>query len=298
MCCARLDRAGADEQRCPIDGSLYRRIDGIWRFLTPNRAAHYQQFIREYETVRRAEGWGSSDDAYYRALPFEDRTDRFGEVWRIRADNFGTFVDRVVMPIERQRMRPLTIIDLGAGNGWLSYRLVQRGHEAAAVDVLINAQDGLGAHVHYDVDFTPVQAEFEHLPFDAAQADLAVFNGSLHYSPRYETALSEALRVVQPDGRLVIVDSPFFRNAASGDQMVRERGARFEREFGFRSEALANENYLTPARLSQVASALKVRWQILWPRHPVGWTLRRWKACIVQRRQPANFPVIVGRRIS
>jgi SAM-dependent methyltransferase len=298
MCCARLESAGPDEQHCPIDGAIYRRVDGIWRFLTLDRAAHYQQFIREYETVRRAEGWGSADDAYYRALPLEDRAGRLREVWRIRADNFGVFINRVVMPIERQRMRPLKIIDLGAGNGWLSYRLTQRGHEAAAVDVLINAQDGLGAHVHYDVEFTPVQAEFDHLPFDAAQADLAVFNGSVHYSPCYETALREALRVILPHGRLVILDSPYFRDAASGDEMVRQREARFEREFSFRSDALASENYLTPARLSRLASALKVHWQILWPPHPTGWMLRRWKARIVQRREPASFPVIVGRRIS
>ena len=30
------------------------------------------QFAREYTTVRRAEGWGSRDSAYYRALPDRD----------------------------------------------------------------------------------------------------------------------------------------------------------------------------------------------------------------------------------
>ena len=43
------------------------------------------QFAREYQTVRRAEGWGSADGAYYRSLPYTDLTRRFPGIWRIRA---------------------------------------------------------------------------------------------------------------------------------------------------------------------------------------------------------------------
>jgi hypothetical protein len=61
---------------CPHDQITFSRIDGIWRFLLPQRAAHLHQFMQEYEAVRRAEGWGSSDPAYYRALPFGDKNGR------------------------------------------------------------------------------------------------------------------------------------------------------------------------------------------------------------------------------
>ena len=43
------------------------------------------QFVREYTTVRRAEGWGSADTAYYQALPYRDLSGRFPEISRIRA---------------------------------------------------------------------------------------------------------------------------------------------------------------------------------------------------------------------
>src|SRR5258708_20555256 len=58
------------------------------------------QFTREYTTVRRAEGWGSGDRAYYQALPFTDLTGRFERIWRIRAKSYITFVTHVLEPLE------------------------------------------------------------------------------------------------------------------------------------------------------------------------------------------------------
>src|SRR5437588_10167248 len=91
------------------------------------------QFTREYTTVRRAEGWGSTDRAYYQALPVTDLTGRFERIWRIRAKSYATLVTRVVEPLEQQKT--LGIIDLGAGNGWLSNRLAERGHSVTAIDL-------------------------------------------------------------------------------------------------------------------------------------------------------------------
>src|SRR6188768_2275737 len=102
-----------------------------------------EQFTREYRTVRRAEGWGSSDAAYYRALPYRDLTGRFESIWRIRARSFDTFVSRVLPPLERRAApEPLKVLDLGAGCGWLSYRLALRGHVVVALDLLDDRLDG------------------------------------------------------------------------------------------------------------------------------------------------------------
>src|SRR5262245_32323667 len=113
------------------------------------------QFTREYSTVRRAEGWGSTDGAYYRALPFTDLSGRFPGIWRIRARSFLTFLVRVLIPIEQQQHR-LRIVDAGAGCGWLSSRLAHRGHEVLAIDLLTDPLDGLGARRHYSDSFGAV----------------------------------------------------------------------------------------------------------------------------------------------
>ncbi len=251
------------------------------------------QFTREYTTVRRAEGWGSPDGAYYQALPFEDLTGRYPAIWRIRARSYATFVAQVLEPMERQGA--LRILDLGAGNGWLANRLALRGHCVTAIDLLDDPLDGLGAARHYVSPFAPLLAEFDHLPIADTQIDLAVFNASLHYATDYAQTLREALRVLRPHGTLVILDSPMYFDPTSGARMVQERRCRFLATYGFASDALPSEHFLTPARLDELSAELQIMWQV----HQLGldWrsTLGRTVAGIRARREPARFPVIVGR---
>ncbi len=296
VCRTPLKTLAASRRYCPTDELIYEYCEGIWRFLTPDREAHYAQFMREYQRVREAEGRGSAEAAYYRALPFADRSGRFKTDWQIRARSFRSFTASVLQPRERELNRPLRILDLGAGNGWLSYRLAQRGHAVAAVDLLVNPQDGLGAYIHYDAAFAPVQAEFDRLPFDNAQFDLAIFNASLHYAVNYETTLREALRVLQSGGQVVVLDSPVYRSDSSGAQMVREREAAFTQAYGFPSNALPSENYLTHQRLRDLDETLQLHWSFIQPFYGWRWWLRPINARLRRRREPAHFAVIVGQR--
>ena len=43
------------------------------------------------------------------------------------------------------RCAPLHLVDLGVGNGWLSYRAALAGHRATAIDIREDDVDGLGA---------------------------------------------------------------------------------------------------------------------------------------------------------
>ena len=251
------------------------------------------QFVREYTTVRRAEGWGSADAAYYQALPYRDLSGRFPEIWRIRARSYTTFLTHVLRPLEQQ---VLNIVDIGAGNGWLAYRLGQRGHWVIASDVLDDALDGLRATKHYPRSVRPVLAEFDHLPLPSADVDLAIFNASLHYSTDYSRTLHEALRVLRPRGTLVILDSPMYSDPTSGGRMVQEREARFLATYGFASNALPSEHFLTQMRLDQVGNELGIRWRIYTPRLDARTAAMRALNGLRARREPARFPVIAGTR--
>ncbi len=168
----------------------------------------------------------------------------------------------------------------------------------AAVDLMTNDFDGLGAHVHYPTHFTPVQAEFTHLPFAKAQADIAIFNASLHYAEDYVRTIGEAMRALKPDGQVIILDSPVYRDPGSGAQMVREREAYFAQHFGFPSNSIHSEHYLTHTRLETLADALGLRWQMHKPFYGLGWALKPLRARLRGRREPAQFFLIVGRRNS
>lgn len=291
-----LEHREPDELYCPNDRLTFHRTDGIWRMMPAERLGHFAQFIQEYETVRFHEGRGANDPQYYRKLPFVDTTGRFTEDWRIRATSFCTLIERVVEPAEERLARPLKILDIGAGNGWLSNHLAGRGHDVAAVDLLTNADDGLGTHMYYETDFVPVQAEFDRLPFTGGQIDLVIFNGSLHYSTDFTVTLREALRVLRPDGQLVIVDSPVYQSVSSGVAMVREREEQFRRAYGFPSNAIPSENFLTFDRLKELGTEVSLQWRRIQPSYGMKWALRPLKAKVRGRREPARFLVIVGTR--
>jgi len=282
---------------CLADGLRFERVDGIWRFLLPERQAYYAQFIAEYETVRRGEGRGSRSANYYRALPYRDLSGRMSDDWRIRAASFDSFLDNILLPLEEEARQSLTVIDLGAGNGWLSNHLAQRGHTVGAVDLTLNNFDGLGCYRFFDSAFTPIQSEFDVLPFPNGAADLIIFNASLHYSEDYSRTLLESLRTLAPNGLLVILDSPFYHDARSGGQMVKERESLFARQYGFRSNALKSRNYLTYSNLQQLGAKLGVRWQFITPNYGLLWVIRPFKAKLLRGREPAKFHLVVGYKV-
>jgi SAM-dependent methyltransferase len=291
ICRALLDPIGQHEQRCPADGSVYRREDGIWRFLPPERAARFAPFLRDYTTIRNAEGHGSDDRDHYRRLPEVDAADPLAWQWRMRARSFAGLRQALA-----RRGESLRVLDLGAGTGWVSNRLAQLGHDPCAVDLTVDMRDGLGAARHFAPNWPLIQAEFERLPLADAQAEVVIYNASLHYSTDYHRTLREALRVLQRGGCIVIMDSPIYRRDASGRQMVRERQAAFERAYGTRSDALPSIGYLTWDMLPELARDLGLRWRVLRPWYGWRWALRPWWAWLKGQREPSRFALLLAER--
>jgi len=295
-CHAALAVTDTHQRRCAQCAVTYRRKDGIWRFLFEGREQAFESFVVQYETVRSAEGRRVQNPAHLRALPFREWSGKRRYEWSIRARSFEALIKHVVKPREQGLARPLRILDMGSGLGWLAYRLALRGNEVAAVDIVTNGFDGLGVWMHYDREFLPVQAEFDRLPFRDQTVDLVVYNASFHYAVSFASTLREALRVLGPGGRIVILDTPIYRDPSSGRAMVREREDAFESRYGFRGNAIASEGFLTYDRLDSLEREIGVRWNILEPWYGVRWWCKPWVARLRGSREPARFGLAVGRR--
>jgi SAM-dependent methyltransferase len=286
------------QHHCSHCGAITICRSGIWRCLTPQQVTHYETFIREYESIRSAEGRGSPDPTSYLALPYHDLSGRLSAQWNIRARTYDCLKRRVLAVHLQSTPKPLRILDLGAGNGWLSYRLALARHAPTAVDLLTNISDGLGAAAHYAPHlrsmFPRVQAALDSLPFPSGEFDIAIYNASFHYAQDYRKTLAEALRCVRPGGSVVIADTPWYAHEHSGEQMVEEKRSSFERLYGFPSNSIPSQEFLTPQRLGALAAHFGLRWEIIQPFYGIDWALRPVRAALRGRRTPSRFRIYVA----
>lgn len=287
--------AGLDCRRC---GFSFHVTCGIVHALPPERVVHYARFVEEYERIRNAEGRGSENEDFYLGLPYLDVSGNNSEQWKIRACTYEHLTSRVLarfVPAGRGR-----ILDLGAGNCWMSYRLSLAGYSPVAVDLITNNRDGLGAGSYYQRHvsqfFPRFRAEFSHLPFRSNKFDAAIFNASFHYSEDYEQALSEALRCVKHGGAVIIGDTPWYSCDDSGERMLAERRARFLDRYGTASDSIRSLEYLTDARLRDLARRFSIQWQVYCPEYGFKWAARPLVARLRGRREPARFRIYAAQK--
>ena len=276
---------------CPGCGRRFERQGGIMRCLLQSRCVAAEAFHRQYRSVRGREGYRRSNPDYYRNLPCVAADDPHAHEWDVRRRSYFTLQRHT---LRTRGQRNARILDLGAGNGWLTHCLATEGHAVVAVDRLDDEMDGLGACRHYPVAFAVIQADFDALPFEPAQFDLAVFNASLHYSPSPETTLTEAARMLVPGGVLAVMDSPMFQHESDGRAMLADHLERLARDHDLGEVVRPGVGFLTFDLLAGVSARLGRHARFVPSRGPIGWWLRRQLAGRKAGRAPAAFGVWVS----
>jgi len=255
--CSSADLAAIDEGvRCEHCQNEIANIDGVWRFLSSKRLNFYRKFLETYTQVRIAEGRDSYDPATLRALPDCPATHDLAWQWNIRARSFAA-----LLGLLRTHSAPNSrILDLGAGTGWLSHRLQQEAYRPCAIDLSVDAKDGLGAAHNFDSQWPRLQAEYDCIPVADGQTDVVIFNASFHYCNDREESIREALRVL-----------------VSGGLMI-----------GQRSDSLSSTGYLTWKCMDVLADCFELKWRYERPWYGFRWALRPWIAKLRGQREAAS----------
>ena len=168
-----------------------------------------RKFVTAYRQVRLSQGFASADPRYAARLPFRDTTGRNAAIWRTRALHYLTIrAGLALLPGIRR------VLDLGAGNGWLSRRLAG-SYRVTAIDV--DAGDtGLGSLAGTGV--ARLCGDIEALPLRTSSFDAVVASATVHYSRNLDAVLGELARIVRPGGVLILADSPIYPDAGTRDQ--------------------------------------------------------------------------------
>ncbi|MGR3310795.1 MAG: class I SAM-dependent methyltransferase [Candidatus Brocadiales bacterium] len=294
-----------NQLHCQRDGKVFYCQDGIYRLLTKEREEFFRSFLEKYTLVRKNEGWGGNNMEYYMSLPYKDITGRNNSIWRIRAKTFDTAVRHLQ---QRLSLSDLNVLDIGAGNCWMTRYFSQWGNNVVAIDINLDENDGLKAGQVYinnlNLNFVRAQAEIESLPFTNEYFNLVIANGSFHYATSYDRAIREIKRVLKKNGIFIIIDSPTYTDPKSGMQMVAERAKQQERDYGIRhntatadSSPTSQSGFLVHDEIEPLLNNCGFEVQILKPFHGILWTLRPVKAKILGSREPATFPVIIGKNL-
>jgi SAM-dependent methyltransferase len=145
--------------------------------------------------------------------------------------------------------------------------------------------------------FGRIAASFEHLPIASDLFDIALFNASLHYATDLRQVLTEAARVTLPGGLVVVLDSPFYRDATAGAAMVAEKRRLGPESFGKLADdllALPFVEYLTVSHLQEASAGLGMVWRRHRVMYPLRYELRPLVARILRRRPPSRFDLWVA----
>jgi 2-polyprenyl-3-methyl-5-hydroxy-6-metoxy-1,4-benzoquinol methylase len=183
-------------------------------------------FAQQYIAVRKAEDRLYKDDAVAQ-LPDISRSHPHSREWAIRKKSSTAL--KVYLS---KKNKPLAILEVGCGNGWLCHQLAQiKGAAVSGID--INQQELQQA--------ARVFASFANLSFTnaslgdcdtARKYDVVIFAASVQYFPSLSEMIDAALQRIVPGGEIHILDSPFYKNEAAA-MTAQERSIAHYQQLGY-----------------------------------------------------------------
>jgi len=162
----------------------------------------------------------------------------------------------------------------------------QRNHVRAAMVLISDGADTASDH-------SLLQALEDIRRSDALVYAIAIDSADAKESTRVNP---EALRVLRPGGRLIVLETPIYKRKESGERMAAERHQQFEKRYGTRSDSVPSIEYLTWQMLRDLGQELNLNWKVIRPWYGLKWALRPWIARLKRKREPSRFAILVAER--
>lgn len=133
--------------------------------------------------------------------------------------------------------------DIGAGTGFISEILLEKGAHVIAVDQSVEMLSQLKKKFCCNSALTIKKGNDTNLPIDDNSVDFVFANMYLHHVENPQIAISEMVRILKPDGKLIITDL----DEHKFDFLITEQNDRW---MGFKREDISN--WFDKAGLSNV----------------------------------------------
>ncbi|MCU0412952.1 MAG: methyltransferase domain-containing protein [Ignavibacteriaceae bacterium] len=183
------------------------------------------EFEKIYLKLREKENRIFSDDEV-KKLPFASDSNPHKKEWDLRVKSFQRFKEYL-----KSKKQNLNIIDLGCGNGWFSGQLSKTfNHIFFCVDVnLPELKQGRKVFNSAQIKFAYADIFKAEIPF--ASVDIIIINAAVQYFPDTKKLMEKLLTLINEDGEIHIIDSPFYSESEVGN--ASNRTTDYYRSIGF-----------------------------------------------------------------
>ena len=163
-----------------------------------------------YLAVRKRERRIYTDEQL-RKLPDIDPLHIYAAEWKIRKRSCTRLVNYLA-----KKRRPLHILEIGCGNGWLSAQMAAiPGAKVTGLDVN-QVEISQANRVFQKDNLEFIYDTFNENTFGDARFDVIVFAASLQYFPSVKMILNQSLALLNPGGEVHIMDTHFYKQEMEG----------------------------------------------------------------------------------
>lgn len=180
-----------------------KKDHGVFLLSDPDTA-----FEENYIRLRKKEGWLYADEEVKQIPEIKTADAEHAKIWKLRKDSADRFLAYC-----KTKNKPLKFLEIGCGNGWFSAKIAANNPACSVIGTDINFYElKQASRVFHLENLHFVLADVFNSPFPENEFDFIVFNGSVQYFPELKRILEKAKSLLNANGEIHILDSPFYAN--------------------------------------------------------------------------------------
>jgi SAM-dependent methyltransferase len=169
---------------------------------------HADEALEEmYIAIREKEG-RTYNDKQVAQLPDIDTKHYYYKEWKKRQRSS----QRLIAYLQAMQ-RPLTILEIGCGNGWLANKLAKIPHAKVTGLDTNRFEIEQARRVFNKPNLQFIHKGFNKDTFDGkVKFDVIIFAASLQYFSSVRNVMADAFALLKPDGKVHVLDTPLYHN--------------------------------------------------------------------------------------
>jgi len=231
--------------------------DGIVMISQPHDDFNEERYLK----ARSLEGRVLTNNQVSK-LPFTTTVHSHHNEWKLRAKSYKRLLSVI------KKRKPVTLLDIGCGNGWLIGNLGKEFSNCEFTGVDLNRIELKQASQLFGNDntrfcyFDLINNTF----FDNESFEVIIFNASIQYFDDLSTIIKIAKSLLKPNGLLLINDSPLYNNSNESKE-AKQRSKAYYKQLGV-PEMANNYFHHTVDELTELGFAKYQNWTALVPKYP------------------------------